>query len=131
MIHCIDNQAAKSDIEVSITFPSGESTNAKINIRPHAKQILVNLSKYFEIIIFTASHSCYANPIIDYLDEQNVVVKRMFRNNCSQLSNGVYTKDLNVIKGREKKDLIIVDNAVYSFLIDIDNGIPILPFYND
>ena len=29
------------------------------------------------------------------------------------------------------KDVVIVDNSVYSFAFQIDNGIPIIPFYND
>ena len=29
------------------------------------------------------------------------------------------------------KDLIIVDNAVYSFGHQLENGIPIIPFYDD
>ena len=29
------------------------------------------------------------------------------------------------------KDLVIIDNAVYSFGFQLDNGIPILPFYED
>lgn len=33
---------------------------AGINIRPFAKEILQEISKYFEVIIFTASHSSYA-----------------------------------------------------------------------
>lgn len=40
-------------------------------------------------------------------------------------------KDLNVIKNRELKDMILVDNASYSFILQIENGIPILPFYHD
>jgi len=35
-----------------------------------------------------------------------------------------------MILNRDKKDLIIVDNAAYSFLLDLENGIPILPFYH-
>lgn len=27
--------------------------------------------------------------------------------------------------------MVIIDNAVYSFGFQIDNGVPILPFYND
>jgi CTD small phosphatase-like protein 2 len=26
------------------------------------------MSKYYEIIVFTASHGCYANVVLDYLD---------------------------------------------------------------
>ena len=29
------------------------------------------------------------------------------------------------------KDVVIIDNSVYSFAFQIDNGIPIIPFYND
>lgn len=29
------------------------------------------------------------------------------------------------------KDIVIVDNSVFSFAHQIDNGIPIIPFYND
>jgi CTD small phosphatase-like protein 2 len=29
------------------------------------------------------------------------------------------------------KDLVIVDNSVYSFAYQINNGIPIIPFYED
>ena len=41
---------------------------AGINVRPFAKEILEELSKEFEIIIFTASHSCYAKAVLEYLD---------------------------------------------------------------
>ena len=44
---------------------------------------------------------------------------------------GVYIKDLRIIKNRNLKDIVIIDNAVYSFGFQLDNGIPILPFYED
>ena len=40
-------------------------------------------------------------------------------------------KDLRVIRNRQLKDIILVDNAVYSFGFQLTNGIPILPFYRD
>ncbi len=42
---------------------------------------------------------------------------------------GDHIKDLRVIGNRNMRDLIIVDNAAYSFGFQIDNGIPILPYY--
>jgi hypothetical protein len=44
---------------------------------------------------------------------------------------GYYVKDLRIIENRDMKDMVIVDNSVYSFAFQIDNGIPIIPFYND
>jgi CTD small phosphatase-like protein 2 len=40
-------------------------------------------------------------------------------------------KDLRILNNRNLKDLVIVDNSVYSFAFQIDNGIPIIPFYED
>lgn len=48
-----------------------------------------------------------------------------------ETEEGVYIKDLRIIKNRRFEDLVIVDNAVYSFGFQLDNGIPILPFYDD
>jgi len=49
-----------------VTFPTGEYIEAGINIRPYSREILQELSKDFEVMVFTASHSCYANPVIDF-----------------------------------------------------------------
>jgi CTD small phosphatase-like protein 2 len=34
-------------------------------------------------------------------------------------------------ENRNLEDLLIVDNAVYSFGYQLENGIPIIPFYED
>ena len=53
------------------------------------------------------------------------------RENCSQLSQGVYTKDLRIIQNRKLENLILVDNSTYSFILQLQNGIPCIPFYNN
>ncbi len=45
-----------------------------------------------------------------------------------QTHNGFYIKDLRIIKNRTLKDIILVDNLVHSFGLQIDNGIPILEY---
>ena len=41
----------------------------------------------------------------------------------------MYVKDLRVMN-RDLKDILLVDNAAYSYAFQLDNGIPILPYYH-
>lgn len=68
LVHCFEELDEKHDIEIPITFPGGHSMVAPVNIRPHAKEILQDLAKDFELMVFTASHEAYANAVINYLD---------------------------------------------------------------
>ena len=38
---------------------------------------------------------------------------------------------MRIFKGIDLKDVIIVDNYVYSFAFHLENGIPIVPFYGE
>lgn len=60
-----------------------------------------------------------------------MVSGRLFREHCSLIVEGMYTKDLSVITNRTKDNLILVDNALYSFVLNMENGVPITPFYSN
>ena len=106
--------------------------NAGVNIRPYVYECLEEANKYFQVIVFTASHKAYADAILDYLDPEGKLIQyRLYRDNCVQTREGYYVKDLRIIRNRQLEDLVIVDNSVYSFAFQIDNGIPIIPFYSD
>ena len=67
---------------------------------------------------------------MDYLDPNSQYIQhRLFRENCVNVE-GVFIKDLRVIN-RNLSDIILVDNAAYSFSFQIENGIPIIPFYDN
>lgn len=55
-MHCNESPNLPNDIILDITVSKYQTVRAGINIRPHAKELLINLSPYFEIIVFTASH---------------------------------------------------------------------------
>jgi len=93
---------------------------------------LKELSKEFEVIVFTASHGCYANRVLDYLDPKGEYIHhRLFRENCVVSEDGAYIKDLRVFENRDLKDIAIIDNACYSFAYHVENGVPIIPYYNN
>ena len=77
-------------------FPDGTTSKAGLNIRPFAREILRELKKSCEIIVFSASHKSYMDPIIQYLDPHNQLIDYKFhRDYCIQHS-GVQFKDLRI-----------------------------------
>lgn len=132
LVHCCeDPEKSKPDIILPIVFPTGEVVNAGINIRPYAREVLREANQDFEVIIFTASQKCYADVVIDFIDPTGELVHhRLYRDNCVN-TQGIYIKDLRILTNRRLQDIIIVDNAAYSFGYQLDNGIPIISWHDD
>ena len=103
-----------------------------IFLRPGVKQFLEEVSKYFEVGIFTASVPEYADAAINYLDPDKKYIKfRLYRNNCINVGNLLRVKNLKIFKNIPLKKIILVDNNMYSFTPQLNNGILINSFFND
>ena len=103
-----------------------------IFLRPGVRQFLEEASENFEVGIFTASVPEYANAVINYLDPDNKFIKfRLYRNNCINVGNLLKVKNLSIFKNIPIKKIIMVDNNIYSFSSQLNNGILINSFYND
>jgi CTD small phosphatase-like protein 2 len=130
LVHCCENPR-EAQRSITINLPSGDQLEVGINVRPYALELLTSLSKSFEIIVFTASHKCYADVVLDMLDPVHELIHhRLYRDNCV-IVDGVHIKDLRIITNRKLEDMIIVDNAAYSFAYQLENGIPIISWYDD
>lgn len=53
--------------------------NVYVQVRPGAQYFLEEASKNFEVVIYTASISKYAEPLMEKLDPNNVCKFRLFR----------------------------------------------------
>ena len=83
-------------------------------------------------MVFTASHRAYADVVLDFVDPRGEIIDfRLYRESCVVTSEGMYIKDLRIFENRDLKDVVIVDNAVYSFGFQLDNGVPIIPYYDN
>lgn len=77
--------------------------------------MLVEVNKYYEVAVFTASTRLYADTVIDYIDPTGELFQhRIYRETCIN-HDDVYIKDLRVIKNVSLDDMILIDNAIFSF----------------
>ena len=116
------------DITINVEIEN-KIHNVYILVRPGAEEFLEKMSKIFEIVIFTASLSKYANPLLDKLDSKKLCSFRLFREHCSFINNA-YVKDLKKL-GRDMKDVIIVDNSPVTYSLNVENGFPIKTWIDD
>lgn len=131
LVHCVKDPCAKAQKTLLIPLEDGETVVARLNIRPHARACLAKASQQHEVIVFTASEQSYADAVIDLLDPtQEFIHHRLYRQHCIQIQ-GAYIKDLRILFGRKIQDIVIFDNSLHSFAYQLDNGVPILSWYDD
>lgn len=87
------------------------------------------MSKYYEVIIFTASLSKYAEPLMMRMDQGGWCSALLFREHCTYM-NGTFVKDLSLM-GRPLKDSLIVDNSPAAYMLQPENAIPSISWYDD
>jgi len=103
--------------------------NVYVLKRPYVDEFLMRMGEHYEIVMFTASLSKYADPVVDQLDTCRVVKHRLFRESCFN-HRGSYVKDLSQL-GRDIRSIIILDNSPASYLFHPNNALPITSWFND
>ena len=103
-----------------------------IYLRTGVRQFLSFLNCHFNIAIFTASEKVYADTIIRYLDpNKNIFKFCLYRNHCINVNDLICIKDLRIIDNIDIKKTVLIDNNIYSFSSQLNNGILINSFYDD
>ena len=102
-------------------------------IRPGIYEFLDYASENFDLVVFTASDQDYADSIINYIEKNKKYFKmRLYRNSCLFIEPGLYIKDLRIFGSLKKiEDIIILDNSLFSFANQLNNGILITSFFDD
>ncbi|KAG8837686.1 Nuclear envelope morphology protein 1 [Serendipita sp. 411] len=109
----------------------GRCTLYHVYKRPFVDYFLRKVSSWYTLVIFTASMQEYADPVIDWLDAgRGILSRRLFRESCTQLPNGSYTKDLSLIDP-DLSRVCLIDNSPVSYNVNPANGIPIEGWISD
>ncbi|KAI0630241.1 HAD-like domain-containing protein [Trametes polyzona] len=103
--------------------------NVYVIKRPGVDNFLKKMGEIYEVVVFTASLSKYADPVLDKLDVHRVVSHRLFRESCYN-HRGNYVKDLSQL-GRPIADTIIIDNSPASYIFHPNNAVPVSSWFND
>jgi CTD small phosphatase-like protein 2 len=115
------------DLDETLVHCKEENNEGKVFFRPYVDHFLEEMSKYYEIFIFTAALEEYANEVLDYLDpEKKVISQRFYRQHLGENS----VKDLTKLD-RDLSKCIIIDNLPENFDKQQDNGIFIKSWYNN
>jgi Dullard-like phosphatase family protein len=77
--------------------------------RPHIDSFLRAVSRWYEVVVFTASLQHYADPVIDLLDPGGLVCRRFFRGACVE-QKGNFVKDLSAVRS-DLSQVVIIDNT--------------------
>lgn len=119
---------------------------SRLSFRSHSRSappssgFLKAMGEIYEVVIFTASLSKYADPVLDQLDIHRVVKHRLFRESCYN-NKGSYVKvrspssllptphvlmpslqDLSQL-GRPMSECIIIDNSPASYVFHPNNAV--------
>lgn len=86
-----------------------------VHKRPHCDDFLRKVCKWYNLVVFTASVQEYADPVIDWLEqERKYFSERFYRQHCT-FRNGAYIKDLSSVEPDLSK-VMIVDNSPLSYI---------------
>lgn len=132
LIHAdLDMEFNEHDYILNFDY-EGDSIHVPILLRPGLFQFLENISELFEVFVFTASKREYADAVLNYIDpHREIFKKRLYRENCINISNKIFIKDLRIFNNCKLENVVIVDNSLYSFANQLSNGVLINSFYND
>ncbi|KAK4158541.1 NLI interacting factor-like phosphatase-domain-containing protein [Chaetomidium leptoderma] len=101
-----------------------------VHKRPHCDEFLRRVSKWYNLVVFTASVQEYADPVIDWLEaERKYFSARYYRQHCT-FRHGAFIKDLSSVEPDLSK-VMILDNSPLSYMFHQDNAIPIQGWIND
>ena len=98
LVHCTVDPIQNPDLVFPVNF-NGTLYQVHVRKRPYLDYFLESVSKNFELVVFTASQSVYANALLDLLDPNRFIRYRLFREACLCIQ-GNYLKDLDVL-GRD------------------------------
>ncbi|EDW46975.1 CTD nuclear envelope phosphatase 1 [Drosophila sechellia] len=121
---------ARPDYVLNISIDGTEPIVFRVFKRPHVDEFLDFVSKWYDLVIYTASLEAYAAQVVDQLDAgRGLITRRFYRQHC-RASSPLVSKDLTLVSP-DMSGVLIIDNSPYAYRDFPDNAVPIKTFIYD
>jgi len=117
------------DLDETLVHYIEEGNTGRYLVRPGCYEFLEQVSRYYQVVIFTAALQEYADWVLDEVDSCGWISYRLYRQHAIP-AGSYFIKDLSRT-GRELTKMIIVDNVAENFQMQPDNGILIRSWFED
>lgn len=118
----------KHDRYIEFPNPNGTIDVYGVRFRPYLMDFLERMSQVYDLAVYTASARDYADAVVDQLDPTKTkFVARLYRDHCFPVNN-MNIKNMKIFPGT---DAILIDNLIYSYAFQLNQGVPICPFVDD
>jgi len=127
------NEKDKTEFRILMNMQQ-RTVQLNIKMRPYVKIFLRKVSKWYDVVIFTAAIENYASAVCDKLEEHAglKLEKRFYRQHCDtiSLSPMKFTKDISKVSP-DLANILIIDNSEIAYKYFPDNAIPINDYMGD
>ena len=129
-LHGLSRMSLFLDIDETIAHKRKGSSNCNdIILRPGIHNFLSNITKKYDVYIFTAASKNHADQILRRIDPCFQYFKKVFYRDSCKIIDQFYFKDLSFLNGSiNLSKTVIVDDNLVSFGMNLENGILIKPF---
>lgn len=114
LIYCTKKRIYSYQKEVDVLI-NGKYISLYVCKRPYVDQFFSSLHPLYEIIIFTTSIKSYADTMLNIIDIEHFIDKKFYREDCYELHQYYYIKNLVNIKKEISKIILIDDSDATSY----------------
>ncbi len=122
------NSTKQYDKTVTFNNPNGTVDVYGVRFRPHMMEFIQRMSRLYDLAVYTASARDYADAVMDSIDpSRSIFCARLYREHCIPMGQ----MNIKNMANFDGKNVFLLDNLIYSFAFNIDQGIPICAFVDD